>query len=226
MLLESQAELKKFAAHLQNIREEERVLLAREIHDQLGQILVAVKIDMGMLKMNVLRKFGKEVTDELLHKFDGLSALIDTTIKTARRIMSDLRPEVLDMLGFIDAVNQHLNSFKERYKVASSFINNSVGLELTSEQSVALFRIVQESLNNIAKHAKATEVVITVNHTSDKMFLLIADNGVGFDTTDKKNQDSYGLIGMKERVFLIDGSLTIISEKGKGTTIQIIIPIV
>ena len=226
MLLESQAELKKFAAHLQNIREEERIVLAREIHDQLGQILVAVKIDMGMLKMNVLRKFGKNVSDELIKNFDGLSALIDTTIKTARRIMSDLRPEVLDMLGFIDTVNQHLKSFQERYKVTCSFINNGAGLELTSEQSVALFRIVQESLNNIAKHAKATEVVITVNHTNDKMFLLIADNGVGFDTTDKKNQDSYGLIGMKERVFLIDGSLTIISEKGKGTTIQIIIPIV
>jgi signal transduction histidine kinase len=95
---------------------------------------------------------------------------------------------------------------------------------MTSQQSVALFRIIQEALNNVAKHAKASEVTVTVSHIDKKLLLEVVDNGVGFDVTNKKNMDSYGLIGMKERVFLIDGELTILSEKGKGTTVQVIIP--
>ena len=223
-LQESQEQLKKFAAHLQNVREEERVLLAREIHDQLGQILVAVKIDMGMLKMNVLKDIDKKRSAELHTKFDNLSVLIDNTIKTARKIMTDLRPEVLDMIGFVETVRQHLNGFKERHKVASNLVTSDSHLELSTQQSVALFRIIQEALNNIAKHAKATEVNIIINKYDDTLILEIEDNGVGFDQNQKKNHDSYGLIGMKERVFLLDGELSIKSKVGKGTTVQVIVP--
>ncbi|HET7733330.1 MAG TPA: sensor histidine kinase, partial [Paludibacter sp.] len=223
-LQESQEQLKKFAAHLQNVREEERVLLAREIHDQLGQILVAVKIDMGMLKMNVLKDIDKKRSAELHTKFDNLSVLIDNTIKTARKIMTDLRPEVLDMIGFVETVRQHLNGFKERHKVASNLVTSDSHLELSTQQSVALFRIIQEALNNIAKHAKATEVNVIVNRHDKKLILEIEDNGVGFDQNQKKNHDSYGLIGMKERVFLLEGELSIKSKVGKGTTVQVIVP--
>lgn len=223
-LNESQDQLKKFAAHLQNIREEERVLLAREIHDQLGQILVAVKIDMGMLKMNVLKDIDKKRSEELHVKFDNLSELIDNTIKTARKIMTDLRPEVLDMIGFIETVRQHLNNFQERHRVTCNLVTTDSHLELSTQQSVALFRIIQEALNNIAKHAKATEVNIVINRHDKKLILEVADNGVGFDQGQKKNHDSYGLIGMKERVFLLDGELSIKSRVGKGTTIQVIVP--
>jgi len=223
-LRESREQLKKFAAHLQNVREEERVLLAREIHDQLGQILVAVKIDIGMLKLNVLKHVDANSYEKLLGKFDDLSSLVDTTIKTARKIMTDLRPEILDMLGFIDTVKQHLIGFHERYKLPYNFTTQINKLELTTQQSVALFRIVQEATNNIAKHAKATHLDVSITCADDKLVLVIVDNGVGFDPHHKNNLGSYGLLGMKERVFLLDGELNIFSKKNKGTTIQVRIP--
>lgn len=225
-LNESQEQLKKFAAHLQNVREEERVMLAREIHDQLGQILVAVKIDMGMLKMNVLKGIDKKHSEELHVKFDNLSVLIDNTIKTARKIMTDLRPEVLDMIGFIETVRQHLNSFQERHRVSCNLVTTDSHLDLSTQQSVALFRIIQEALNNIAKHAKATEVDVVINKQDKRLILEVADNGVGFDQDKKKNHDSYGLIGMQERVFLLEGELSIKSKVGKGTIVQVIVPLV
>jgi PAS domain S-box-containing protein len=223
-LSESQEQLKKFAAHLQDVREEERVLLAREIHDELGQILIAIKIDMGMLKQTVLKEIDQKYSDEILTKFGTLSGLVDNTIKTARKIMTDLRPEVLDLLGFTDAVKQHLRSFQDRHKVLCKFENNAEKVELNSQQSVALFRIIQEALNNVAKHSRATEVRIRVGQGAGQLTLEVADNGIGFNENNKRNAESYGLIGMKERVFLLDGELIILSEENKGTTIKITMP--
>ncbi|MDR3652983.1 MAG: PAS domain S-box protein [Paludibacter sp.] len=223
-LSESQDQLKKFAAHLQSIREEERVLLAREIHDELGQILIAIKIDMGMLKQNVLRGINEEISENILTKFDGLFSMVDNTIKTTRKIMTDLRPEVLDLLGFTETVKQHLNAFQERYNIECKFESNIYDVELDSQQSVALFRIIQEALNNVAKHSKATKVDVIFNQSVDKLMLEVIDNGIGFDLKQKKNADSYGLIGMNERVFLLEGELTISGKKGVGTSVRIIMP--
>jgi len=220
----SQEQLKKFAAHLQNVREEERVLLAREIHDELGQILIAIKIDMGMLKQNVIKGISKVHSKSVLSKFDVLFGLVDNTIKTARKIMTDLRPEVLDLLGFIETIKQHLNAFQERYKITCHFENTITSLELDSQQSVALFRIIQEALNNVAKHSKATELRVVFEKKNNKLILEIVDNGIGFDENHKKNADSYGLIGMKERVFLLDGELTITGKKNLGTSIKVVMP--
>jgi PAS domain S-box-containing protein len=223
-LRESKEQLKKFAAHLQNVREEERILLAREIHDELGQILVAVKIDMGLLRKNVVNNSDKVYSEQVLVKFNDLSKLIDTTIQTARKIMTDLRPEVLDMLGFVDAVKQHLNNFHERYNVDCIFESTIDEVNLGSQQAVALFRIIQEALNNIAKHAKASEVRITLTNKQDKLLLQVIDNGVGFDQNQSKRTDSYGMIGMKERVYLLEGELNITSEVNKGTLVEVVLP--
>ena len=223
-LSETQEQLKKFAAHLQNIREDERSLLARDIHDDLGQILIAMKIDLGLLKQNILKVIPKKDYNEYKVKFEELYMLMDSTLKSARRIMTDLRPEVLDLLGLVETINQHLISYQERNKINCTFVNNSTGLKLNTQESVALYRIVQESLNNISKHAKATKVNIILDHLDGKLMLEITDNGVGFDTKDKKHMDSYGLLGMKERVFLLDGKLTINSQKGKGTTVKVVMP--
>ncbi|MDD4969586.1 MAG: PAS domain S-box protein [Paludibacter sp.] len=221
---ESQEQLKKFAAHLQNVREEERVLLAREIHDELGQILIAIKIDMGMLKQNVLKGIDLKHSEQVLLKFDGLFTLVDNTIKTARKIMTDLRPEVLDLLGFVDTIKQHLNGFQERHKIKCIFNNTITNLELDSQQSVALFRIIQEALNNVAKHSKATELRVILDLKDEKLTLEVVDNGIGFDENHKKNSDSYGLIGMRERVFLLDGELIILGQKNIGTSIKVVMP--
>lgn len=219
----SQEQLKKFAAHLQNIREEERILLAREIHDDLGQILVAMKIDMGIMKQSIKKSTVDIDPSKLLVEFENLLQLVDTTIKTTRRIMTNLRPEVLDMLGFIEAIKQYLKAYEERHKVKCTLINNSIDIDLNPQKAVALYRIIQEALNNIAKHAKASLVNVNIVQDSNRLTLEVIDDGVGFDSTAKMRSDSYGLIGMKERIFLLDGELNITSKLGQGTTVKVAI---
>lgn len=223
-LRNSKEQLKNFAAHLQNVREEERVLLAREIHDELGQILVAIKIDLGMLKQQTSGKLNKDATEEIINQFQQLSQMVDNTLKAARRIMTDLRPEVLDMLGLVEAIKLHVNNFQERHNISCSFENEITQLNIDLQCSVALFRIVQESLTNIVKHANASEVRISLRNVDNKLIMEVSDNGVGFDLHTKVREDSYGLIGMKERVYLLDGEFSVLSKQGKGTTVKVEMP--
>jgi PAS domain S-box-containing protein len=223
-LKNSQVQLKKFAAHLQSVREEERILLAREIHDELGQILIAIKIDLGMLKQITLKSIKTSDAEIILTNFDNLFSLVDNTIKTTRKIMTDLRPEVLYLLGFVEAVKLQTHKFQERHGINCYFDNTVSELELNTQQSVALFRIMQESLTNVAKHAKATSVKITLRKEDDKLVFEVKDNGVGFNEINKNKRDSYGLIGMKERVFLLAGELVITTQPENGTSIKVVMP--
>ncbi|MFT3752658.1 MAG: PAS domain S-box protein [Paludibacter sp.] len=223
-LKQSQEQLKKFAAHLQSVREEERLMLAREIHDELGQILIAIKIDLGINRQKVLKHIKGEVAEKLLDDYDNLFGLVDNTIKTARKIMTDLRPEVLHLLGFEEAVKLYAANFQTRHKVDCFFENNVPDLELNSQQTVALYRIVQESLSNVARHSKASEVKILLRQRKEALSLEIIDNGVGLDENKKNKHDSYGLIGMKERAFLLDGKLSISSELNKGVCLKLVMP--
>ena len=223
-LIKSEVQLKSYAAHLQNIREEERILLAREIHDELGQILVAIKIDLGLLSLKANQHFEKNTSVDFTTQLEHLADLVDKTIKTTRRIMTDLRPEILDVLGIKDALKQHLAKFAERNEIKCTFEDKTTTFELDAQQSLTLFRILQESLTNIIKHANTSEVNVKLIQNNDKLHLSITDNGIGFNSQNSTKQESYGLIGMKERAFLIDGNLTITSKKNVGTTIKIEIP--
>jgi len=223
-LNKAQEQMKKFAAHLQNVREEERLEIARELHDELGQILIAIKIDMGMLKQNILKCPESNVADGIITKFDQLFVLVDSTINTTRKIMTDLRPEVLYLLGFIEAAKLQVTKFHERYNIKCDFETEITDLELNPQQSVALYRIVQEALTNIAKHANATQVKVKMMVNGDKLILQISDNGVGIKEKYKSKQDSYGLIGMQERAFLLDGEFTIMGQEGVGTVVKVEIP--
>jgi len=138
--------------------------------------------------------------------------------------MTDLRPEVLYLIGFVEAVKLYINNFKERYQLICLFENNVTELKLNSQQSVALYRIVQESFTNIGKHSKATTVKVFLRLNGSHLILEVMDNGIGFKTSQKKSTNSYGLLGMKERVYLLDGTLQITSEQGQGTTIKVEIP--
>ena len=221
----SREQLKEFAAHLQDVREEERVVLAREIHDELGQILVALKIDLGLLNQKVSKTLsgGTEV-DVILADFVNLFVLVDGTIKATRKIMTDLRSEVLDLLGFADAAKLYINNFQERYKIQCNFNNATSELLLNSQQAIALYRILQESLSNVAKHSQSPVVDIHLSQQNDNLVFEIIDYGVGFNKNIKSKPDSYGLMGIKERVFLLDGELTITSEIDKGTALKIKMP--
>jgi len=223
-LKSSQVELKKFASHLQNVREEEKLQLAREIHDELGQILIAIKIDLGMMKQNVLKSIKSIDAENILTNFDNLFGLVDNTLNTTRKIMTDLRPEVLFLIGFIEAVKLYLKNYKERYHIKCVFENTVTKLNLSSQQSVALYRILQESLTNIAKHSMATEVIIYLDLLGNRLVMKVNDNGVGFKVSQKNKPNSYGLLGMRERVYLLDGELLISSKPGEGTTIKVEIP--
>jgi len=220
----SEEQLRKFASHLQNVREEEKVALAREIHDDLGQTLVALKIDTGMLKNNVIKSVSSIDWEKINTKFDYIVTLTDTTIKTARRIMNGLRPELLEMNGFVTTVLSYLREFEDRHQIRSEFISENFTIGMNSQQSLVFFRIFQEALNNVAKHSKATLVKIHLSNKSGKLILEICDNGIGFDQQLPVRQDSYGMIGMKERVILLEGKLDITSEVGHGTCVRVEIP--
>jgi PAS domain S-box-containing protein len=224
-LNKSEELLRKFASHLQNVREEEKVALAREIHDDLGQTLVALKIEMGLLKNKIVKHDSSNDSKSMSGEFETIVNLIDRTIKTARRIMSGLRPDLLEMNGFAGATTAYLREFEERYQIKCEFTPENSNIEMNSQQSLAFFRILQESLNNIAKHSKATLVKIHFRKESNKLILEIIDNGIGFDKNNSGRQDSYGMIGMKERVVLLDGKLNIVSEIGKGASVRVEIPL-
>jgi len=194
-------ELVFLAFNLQLVHEKERVNLAREIHDSLAQLLVVLKINLGMFKKKILKANKAVHPEDIIDDIEQLLIEVDNVNKSARRIIDGLRPEQLDLLGFVAAVDYHLN--------------------IHPDLALALFRILQESLNNILKHAMATIVTIQLSTVADKFVMEISDNGTGFDVNKKCRPDSYGLIGMKERIKLVDGKLNITSKLGEGTTIRI-----
>lgn len=223
-LLDYQKQLKNFAAHLQTVREEERVNLAREIHDDLGQILVAIKFDLGMLGIKSKKFVRDEAVEEFSKQFKRLEGFVNNTIKSTRRIMSDLRPELLDMVGLVEAFKEYIIAFNERQPIKCEFVNSTKVVVLSPEKAVALFRILQESLNNAAKYSEATQIKVELAYENKNIYLTITDNGVGFDMSIKKRSDSYGLTGMKERAYLLDGKVDIWSEPGKGVKIKVEVP--
>lgn len=223
-LLDYQKRLKDFAAHLQTVREEERINLAREIHDDLGQILVAIKFDLGMLGAKSKKYIREDAVEEFTKQFKRMEGYVNNTIKSARRIMTDLRPELLDMVGLVEAFNEHIKAFNERQPIKCEFINKTTSVNLSPEKAVALFRILQESLNNASKYSEATLITVELGCNEKNTYLEIIDNGVGFDLALKKRNDSYGLTGMKERAYLLEGSVDIWSEPGKGVKIHVDVP--
>lgn len=212
-------QLRQLADHLQQVREEERMDIAREIHDELGQLLTAAKIDLasvhGPLKNNAA------ITAE---KINGALSLIDASIETVREIVSTLRPVLLENLGLIEALRWQLQQFEAKTGIRTQFNSDTEEPDLPERISLALFRICQETLTNVQRYARASLVTLhlTVEHGVLKM--LIRDNGVGFDPSGKSTKESFGLLGMKERALMCGGEMQVQSAIGNGTAIQIKIP--
>ena len=177
-----------------------------------------------MLKQNVLKTYKNNISQDILTNFDKLFGLVNSTIVTTRKIMTDLRPEVLYLLGFVESAKLQTSRFEERYKIKCDFDTLITKLEVNTQQSVALYRILQESLTNIVKHSKATEVKVKLYAHSNKLTLEISDNGIGLPESPKVKPDSFGLIGMKERAFLLDADLSVTGKSGEGTTIKVVMP--
>jgi PAS domain S-box-containing protein len=218
-LRERAEEIQKLTAHLQSIREEERTHIAREIHDVLGQQLTALKMDASW----TARKIGDENKD-ISARITGMIALIDETVKTVRRISSELRPGILDDLGLAAALEWQGHDFEKRTGIKCEFHTDLHDFYPERNLSTNIFRVYQEALTNVARHAGATKIETTLEEKEGCIILVIKDNGTGFDMEQARNKKSLGLIGMRERALLFQGELAVKSEREKGTVITLKIP--
>ena len=222
-LKESHDKLRQLAAHLQSVREEERTHIAREIHDELGQMLTALKMDVALLQRKV--KNVNPNLNEAVNDMQAMSGLIDDTIKSVRKIATELRPEILDELGIKDAIEWETQIFRNRTGIECEFITNLNEQNLERDQATALFRILQETFTNIARHASATEVIVTLNHEDNELIMEITDNGKGITDAETQGEKSLGILGMRERTMLLGGEFKIQGISGKGTKVIVRIPI-
>ncbi|MEI9911367.1 MAG: PAS domain S-box protein [Bacteroidota bacterium] len=218
-LKESYDAIRQLTEHLQKIREDERTHIAREIHDELGQQLTVLKMDLAWLNKKV--EPGNTV---LKDKVKELLSTINITVKTVRRIASELRPSLLDDLGLIPAMEWHLEEFEKRSGIQTGFSKPQTGGYLSDEVKIGLFRIFQESLTNVARHAEAKEVNVSLEQNDKKVTLTITDNGLGFNQ-ENASKKTLGILGMKERTLMLGGEYTITGISGKGTTVLVSVPL-
>jgi PAS domain S-box-containing protein len=218
-LKRSQELLRELTAHQDRIKEAERKRIAREIHDELGQTMLALRIDVSMLDTRTAQSHPKinERVRSVLHH-------IDATVKTIRTIINNLRPAVLD-LGLTAAVEWQVGEFRRRSAIACELIMDAHEYTLSDVRATTLFRILQESLTNVIRHANATKVRIELYEDASNLVMKITDNGVGIDPNDRNKVDSFGLVGIEERVLALEGRFTIESASDRGTALTIFIPL-
>lgn len=219
-LKKSYDHIRALATHLQNIREEERTSIAREIHDALGQQLTGLKMDIAWLA----RRLGKQ-DEEVEKKIKSTLQLTDETVKTVRRIATELRPSILDDLGLIAAIEWHSKEFEHRFSIQTIFQTELPQLNLDPATATGLFRIYQESLTNVLRHADANKITSTLYINENVLIMNITDDGKGFDINSIRDKKTLGLLGMKERTLIMGGKYEIKSNSGNGTSVTVSVPL-
>ena len=214
----SRDNLRALASRLQDVREEERTEIARDIHDDLGQSLTALKLDISSIKNNTK-------DNDLINKAVSMLALVDSTIKTVQKVAARLRPGILDDLGLISAMEWQLEEFQTRTGIKCKFKHDDIEMTHESERSTTVFRIFQELLTNIARHAKASKVKVSLRLKNDLLTLKVIDNGIGINDIDKEVSKSYGLMGIKERLIPWNGNFEISGKKAEGTLVKVTLPL-
>lgn len=209
-------QLRALSAYLQKVREDERIHIAREMHDELGQLLTGFKMDVSLLK----KRLGEDTDPVVKEKLTYMLSVVDEAVKFVRKIATELRPSILDDLGLIPALEWHSNEFQKRYNIAVDFYSSVQELNTSSLIATGLFRMYQESLTNVARHSHASKVESRLEVLNDEIILSISDNGTGFDTS-RTTKNTLGLLGMKERAAMLGGKLQILSAPGKGTIVTI-----
>ncbi|XUW92724.1 PAS domain-containing sensor histidine kinase [Burkholderia sp. M6-3] len=213
-------ELRELSANLQKIREDEKTRIARELHDDLGQQLTALKMDISSVEEALGGSAGELVRDHL----QGMRRLIDATVASVRRIAADLRPVMLDDLGLIPAVEWLANDFTNRYGIDVERDIETGDARFSPAGATALFRIVQEALTNVARHADATLVTLSLRAGDDGFVLRIADNGQGAHRDGELAGKSFGLLGIRERAHMLGGAVDIQTAQGNGFALSVTIP--
>ncbi len=217
-LKQSHAQLHELAVHRETVQEEERKNIARELHDELGQILTALHMHVSVLRL----KFGAN-NPPLVEHAHALTDMVETTMQVVRRVVSNLRPPALDM-GIATALEWLVEEFARHSRIACKLTIEEKEMALDESRAVAIFRIVQESLTNVARHAHARQVNVTLKRQDADCILKISDNGKGFDP-DMRRPGSFGLDGVRERVHTLGGEVALFSASGQGTVLEVRLPI-
>ena len=215
-LRQSREQLRQLMAHQDRIREDERKRIAREIHDELGQHLLALRIDVSLLPQTENGDSG------INGRVQEILKNIDSTVKSVRAIINNLRPSVLD-LGFFAAIEWLLRDFERRSGISCELIGNEDELHLDESQATTLFRVLQEALTNVLRHAEATRVTVKLHRIGNALIMKIADNGVGLSVRNGGSGEAFGLLGIRERVAILGGEAKV--ESGNGTLLTVTLPL-
>ena len=218
-LKKSHEQLRALSVYLQHVREDERIRISRQVHDELGQALTGLKMDLFWLASRLPKQL-RAVRD----KTKTMSAHIDSTIQTVRRISTELRPGILDDLGLVPALEWQAAEFQKRNGIKCEVVSEVAEPILEEELNTAFFRIFQESLTNVVRHANATRVDVRLWEQDGNLLMEIRDNGRGISESDWTNTRSIGVLGMRERASLLGGELTITGVPEQGTTVRVRIP--
>lgn len=213
-------QLRALTKYLQYVREEERTRIAREVHDELGQALTGLKLDMSLLSNQLPKN-----TKGLQEKTKTMIAHIDTTIQTVRRIATELRPGILDSLGLVAALEWQANEFQMRTSIPCTVTSTVNDTEWAPDFQTVFFRIFQETLTNVIRHAKASRVDVELAEEDAHLVMKVRDNGRGISAEELASTRSLGLVGMRERAILIGGEVTLQGAPGKGTTVTLRVPV-
>jgi len=214
----SHARLRELTTALQSIREQERAHIARELHDDPGQLLTALRLDLALL----LREPGLPAATR--HQAQSMDERLLAAITSLRRIATDLRPRALDEAGLYFALQAFRREFSEKTGIRVEMFADEEELTLGDEASTAIYRIVQEGLTNVARHAQASAVTLSLYRLNGSLLITIADNGIGIGEGDLAKPGSLGLLGMRERVWALGGEIAIGREEAGGTRIDITLP--
>jgi PAS domain S-box-containing protein len=238
LLKQSREELRELSANLQNVREVEKTRIARELHDDLGQLLTALKIDLSGLEHALGEPSAR--SPDVAQRVASMRSLIDMTVASVRRIAADLRPVMLDDLGLVPAIEWLANDFTQRYGIAVEHRIQAEGVEFSGAAATAIFRIVQEALTNVARHADATRVVLTLEMDHASCLLRVADDGrgapgaaqapgadgaSGASSVPPARDKSFGLLGIRERAHMLGGAVATDTASGKGFALTVTLPL-
>jgi len=220
-LRHSNEQLHALSAYLQSVREEERTRIARAVHDELGQKLTGIKFDLSWLATQLSQPRNAVAR----HKVKALSDEVDATIQTVRRIATELRPQILDDLGLVAAIEWQANEFQSRTGVRCNVISRIRDRALNQDFATVFFRIFQETLANVIRHAKASQIDVCLSEEDGQLVLEVRDNGRGITESEVTNNRSIGLIGMRERAALVGGEVSFFGAPTSGTTVRLHVPL-
>ncbi len=217
-------QLRQLSAHLQSAREDERIRVVREIHDELGQMLTAVRMDLDLIERDLPHPNGSTGPDDITACLRSAKGVVDDSIRKMHEIIRELRPEILDSLGLGEAIEWQAQEFQRRSGIDCQ-LSIEKETELDRDRSTAVFRIFQEALTNVARHAQATRVQVLLKREYSQIVLTVRDDGRGFDENNVPNSSALGILGMRERALVFGGQVDLQSAPGEGTTVQVNIPL-